>query len=158
VDPIRSTKACRGPLRLGASGATLKTPADDMPKRTALVKIARNQPLADIERLHSRQNVDFVRPFSERQSAVERARRKNFRNLKKTVARSETYSFLTCHGHLLSSGCLSSSRLEKRHTSEALANSSGPLFVRSVSSPISRPPSSTRGSAFRERLLFIAFK
>jgi hypothetical protein len=108
--------------------------------------------------LASRQNVDFVRPFSERQSAVERARRKNFRNLKKTVARSETYSFLTWHGHLLSSGCLSSSRLEKRHTSEALANSSGPLFVRSVSSPISRPPSSTRGSAFRERLLFIAFK
>jgi hypothetical protein len=43
-------------------------------------------------------------------SRVERATRKNFRSRKK-------YSFLICHRHLLSSGCLSSSRLEKRHTS-----------------------------------------
>jgi hypothetical protein len=46
----------------------------------------------------------------------QRASRKKFGNHKKTGARSETYSFLIGHGHLLSSGCLSSSRLEKRHT------------------------------------------
>jgi hypothetical protein len=38
----------------------------------------------------------------------QRASRKKFGNHKKTGARSETYSFLIGHGHLLSSGCLSS--------------------------------------------------